>query len=909
MILAPNDNLPGVRVGNNVSGYFTENWNTMKTIKTARLGLLAAAVSLSLTGCFSSNESGEPSSYRHVASPDWRDQIIYFLMIDRFNDGDPSNNDQGANEFDPTSDKKFSGGDITGVRQKLDYIAGLGATAVWMTPPVANQWWDPVQNYGGYHGYWARDMQKIDEHFGDLATYRALAEDLHKRGMYLIQDIVVNHVGNFFTYSGNYDPAKPCEGFELIPGALAVGQSLPSPLALNDCNSPEAQQAAIYHWTPQIIDHNDPRQQLTYQLSDLDDLNTSTPAVRDYLKQSYRYWIDQVGVDAFRVDTVKFVEHDFYYDFFHSQDGLINKARETGRGDFLSLGEIFESSTPYKTEGEEKLISYLGTKERPELESLLNFPLQATMTQVFAGGRPTAELGFRLRKMMEMYPNPYRLGNFIENHDMARFLAQGNVDDLKQALFTILTLPGIPVLYQGTEQTFSAYRDAMFEGGYREDGRQVDSFNPESEMYRFIQTLAGLRHQNKVLSRGDLTILAEEKSGAGVFAYRRHTQGSDLIVILNTAPEQVLLNKMETGLAAGTRLRILSALNVPGQHDIVIAEDGSLSQALPPKSALMVIADGSAAIPPQDHAMTLTTPLEGRVLSVDLPLSGTGKAGSQIKLVIDGQIETAERVTVDDAGQWQGVLSMRHFQVGEQAHRLALYEEQSGSSAADIHFKSMLSFPSEPSQTWDDSGDGMDGTGGPNGGYVLPGDASYDKAAPQMAIEKASVYQVGSNVRLSLEMASVSDTWLPTLGFDHVGFTLFIHLPGVSDGLQVLPKLNATMPGGQTWERQLLVFGWQNSLYSSKGASATRYGKAVTPAPTITVDKAARTINMDFPSASLGRPESLNGITFYVTTWDLDGLSSTYRPLQPTLGLWNFSGGTEQDPLIWDELPLIRLQE
>lgn len=385
-------------------------------------------------------------------------------MIDRFNDGDPSNNDQGTGEFDPASDKKFSGGDISGVREKLDYISELGATALWMTPPVANQWWDPAQNYGGYHGYWARDMQKIDEHFGDLATYQALAEDLHKRGMYLIQDIVVNHVGNFFTYSGTYDPSKPCEGFDLILGALAAGQSLPSPLALNDCNSSEAQQAAIYHWTPQIIDHNEQEQQLTYQLSDLDDLNTSTPAVRDYLKQSYRYWIDKVGVDAFRVDTVKFVEHDFYHDFFHAQDGILNQAKETGRNDFLSLGEIFESSSPYKTEGEEKLISYLGTKEKPELESLLNFPLQATMTQVFAGGRPTAELGFRLRKMMEMYPNPYRLGNFIENHDMARFLAQGNLDDLKQALFTMLTLPGIPVLYQGTEQAFSAHRDAMFEG-------------------------------------------------------------------------------------------------------------------------------------------------------------------------------------------------------------------------------------------------------------------------------------------------------------------------------------------------------------------------------------------------------------------------------------------------------------
>ena len=301
----------------------------MNRIKHARLGWLVVAVSFALSGCFGTSKTSAPGSYRHVPSPDWRDQIVYFLMIDRFNDGDPSNNDQGANEFDPTSDKKFSGGDIVGVRQKLEYIANLGVTAVWLTPPVANQWWQPRQNYGGYHGYWARDMQKIDEHFGDLASYQALAEDLHKRGMYLIQDVVVNHVGNFFTYSGPYSADKPCEGFELIPGALAAGQSLPPPLALNDCHSPQAQQAAIYHWTPSIIDHNDQKQQLTYQLSDLDDLNTTNPIVRDYLKQSYRYWVEQVGVDAFRVDTAKFVEHDFYRDFFHARDGILAEASAT----------------------------------------------------------------------------------------------------------------------------------------------------------------------------------------------------------------------------------------------------------------------------------------------------------------------------------------------------------------------------------------------------------------------------------------------------------------------------------------------------------------------------------------------------------------------------------------------------
>src|SRR5688572_5461976 len=102
--------------------------------------------------------------------PDWRDQVVYFLMLDRFDDGDPSNNDQRAGEYDPADGAKFSGGDFAGACRRLGYIQGLGATAVWITPPVANQWW---VGYGGYHGYWASDFKAVDPHAGTLADYRA----------------------------------------------------------------------------------------------------------------------------------------------------------------------------------------------------------------------------------------------------------------------------------------------------------------------------------------------------------------------------------------------------------------------------------------------------------------------------------------------------------------------------------------------------------------------------------------------------------------------------------------------------------------------------------------------------------------------------------------------------------------
>src|SRR5687768_2749674 len=126
-------------------------------IASSPLRLLPAVAVLALvllSGCATRAEIRQEGPL-HVASPDWRDQVLYFVMTDRFDDGDPGNNDQGAGEYDAGDPARWSGGDIAGIERRLDYIRGLGATAVWITPPVANLWWDAKTGYGGYHGYWA----------------------------------------------------------------------------------------------------------------------------------------------------------------------------------------------------------------------------------------------------------------------------------------------------------------------------------------------------------------------------------------------------------------------------------------------------------------------------------------------------------------------------------------------------------------------------------------------------------------------------------------------------------------------------------------------------------------------------------------------------------------------------------
>ncbi len=886
--------------------------NTMNKIK-----FLTLSIALALTGCNSDNNAIEIDDNtvapvdNQVASPDWQDQIIYFLMIDRFSDGNSQNNDQGQNEYDPTSDKKFSGGDLQGVTDQLSYIQNLGATSVWITPPVANQWWDSEQNYGGYHGYWARDFQKVDEHFGDLEDYQALSREIHSRNMFLIQDIVTNHVGNFFTYDNpyDYDALNPCAGFRLIENALASNQSLPYPLNQNQCKDDGT---GSYHWTPSITDHNNPTQEKTWQLSDLDDLNTSDLEVRKYLKASYRKWIKDVGVDAYRVDTAKFVEHDFWNDFFHSQDGVLSQAKETGRENFLTFGEVFEASTPYKTEGEEKMLTYIGENGSPaQLTSVLNFPLQTTMTRVFASGQPTDYLRFRLERMMEMFPNPYIMPNFIDNHDMPRFLSQASPEDMQQALITMMTVPGIPVIYQGTEQAIINSRDSMFNGGYRTDGQLVDSFDSSNEMYRFIQSLAQLRTENKVLTRGELKVIASDKAGAGIFSFTRRLNDEEVFVVLNTSSSPMLLNQLDLEQDAGTVFERQIQSNWQGAPEILTTNShGQVTLELAPKSAVIYFKTSQAGnIDTPDTKVELEGNWDNAVITQDTEITGTATPNVTLKMVVDGNLGVAKDIPVDANGDWKTTISIRHFAIGEQQHRFAIYYPEDKAGTKDIAFTSDLSWAETPEKIIDDTGDAQDGSGGLYGSYSLPTDPSFDKDKNQLSIEKAEIYTVGSNVRLKMTMNNVTNSWLPPNGFDHVGFSVFIGLPNESKtGLTALPKLNAEMPSG-TWNRNAVIFGWQSSIYSSTGADSQTWGETVSPAPVVTVDKANKAIYLDFASDALGRPNSLDGISIYVTTWDIDGLSAVYRPLDTQKGPWNFTGNDTSEPKIWDNLPVIILSE
>lgn len=842
----------------------------------------------------------------HVPSPDWRDQVIYFLMIDRFDDGDPSNNDQGAGEFDPADGSRFSGGDLRGVLRRLDYIRDLGATAVWVTPPVANQWLNPGASYGGYHGYWAEDFSRIDAHFGSLSDYQALSRALHGAGMYLVQDVVVNHVGDWLDCDGAATPTAaapppPQERCRIRPDPRGRTAPSQSPFDLNDPRQPAHRAAGVYHWTPEIADFQDRRQELDHALAGLDDLDTENQAVRDALRASYGMWIREAGVDAFRVDTAFHVPASYFADFLHVDDpeapGIEAVARATGRGDFLSFGEGFGSDKPFADAQARKLQAYMDAPGG--LPSMINFPLYGTLGDVFSRGRPTAELAHRIGSMTTLHRDPHRMPSFIDNHDVDRFLAGGSVAGMKQALLAMLTLPGIPVIYYGTEQALTGQRTAMFAGGF---GSDEDRFDPQAPMYRYLQEAIGLRRGHRLFSRGTTTVLASNAAAAGALAYRVDHGGEAALVVFNTSDRPALLDRLDTGMAGGAVLAGLFGIDgTPAP--LAVAADGTVTLRLPPRSgqvwraapgsarnagataASAATGAGAAAV-----AIALDTLPSPRVAG-DFIAGGTASGATTLELVVDGDLSRARSVPVQPGGRWAGEVRVDAMTDPAIVHRLVAYDPVTGTVSDAQEFSVDLDWQLR-ADVADPAGDDT----GPRGDYTYPEHPSWREARPG-DIRRVRAWTAGGALRFEVTLPSISTAWNPANGFDHVAITAYLQLPGLGGGAQVMPLQHADLPDEMRWHRRIRAHGWSSVLTAAEGAAAEAEGRVLEAAPGLAVDGARGTITFTLPATALDAIESLEGARLHVTTWDYDG---GYRPLAGQAGPTTFGGGASGGPKVMD---------
>jgi glycosidase len=368
-------------------------------------------------------------------------EAIYFVMTDRFVDGDPSNNHEQQGGDYPTFDQPlvggngqtanvgYMGGDLNGVLNKGQYLSDLGFTAVWLTPIIDN----PDENFSGgetiefagafkdggktgYHGYWANNFYVIDEHYpsSGLGYKEYTTQMREKYALKSVFDVVANHGTPSFSMPN--DQPKYGELYDLQGNLVADHQNL-TPEQL-DPNNPLHH---FYRKTPDIL-----------QLSNLADTNTE---LQDYLINSYLYWIEQ-GADAFRIDTIKHVPHHFWK--------LMSDKVRAKHPNFYMFGESFDYNA-----------NFLAQHTLPKNGgiSVLDFPGQKAMLEVFENADSDfATLNEYLHLTHGPYANPYELATFYDNHDMPRMNAtdQGFID----ANNWLFTARGIPVVYQGSEMGF-----------------------------------------------------------------------------------------------------------------------------------------------------------------------------------------------------------------------------------------------------------------------------------------------------------------------------------------------------------------------------------------------------------------------------------------------------------------------
>lgn len=487
-----------------------------------------------------------PHSYRVLAptragfaSPDdWRDQNFYFVFNDRFNDGDPSNN--GANPQStnsPANSRRIHGGDFKGIRQKLDYIKSLGATALWITPIP--------QNVGdsGYHGYGADNFYQLQPNWGTTNDLIDLVTAAHNLGIYVCLDIVLNHQGTRIdSANSGWSTSFSLSGY---PPRWTSGTMYPEPF----------NQLTNFHNNGHIQNYVDPDQVLG-ELSGLDDLRTETLYVRTNLVNIYKNWITVADFDGFRLDTVKHADTGVWQ---HFNSEIRSFATAIGKTNFFQFGEVYDGN-------DDKCGSYTGTKAGGAFanDAVVDFPLHFKVNDVFAyASGNTKQIEDRYNAIAGRYDPyaEYRLVTFLDNHDRQRFMsaAGNNTNRLALALSWLYTSRGIPCLYYGTEQNFNGSgdpdnREDMFDGQFEQGPSLGDNFNMTQGTFLQVARLNNLRRLYPSLRRGTHFNRWNNPSGPGLFAYARQLNDEEVFVVFNTASASQTLPARPTLYPEGTVL-------------------------------------------------------------------------------------------------------------------------------------------------------------------------------------------------------------------------------------------------------------------------------------------------------------------------------------------------------------------
>ncbi|HEX6649158.1 MAG TPA: alpha-amylase family glycosyl hydrolase [Pyrinomonadaceae bacterium] len=443
--------------------------------------------------------------------------VMYLIMIDRFADGDPSNNDpsQSRGLYDRKNKFYYHGGDLQGVIDHLSYLKELGVTAIWLTP-----WYDNYDRLNqielkedkpstGFHGYNPQDFYAVEEHFGSHAKLHELIEAAHRAGIKIIQDQVMNHTGPYHPWVD--DP--------------------PTPTWFNGTKAHHLKNS-FQTW---VLHDQRPVEQLRREtmegwfLDFLPDLNQSDPEVSRYLIQNTLWWIGTTGLDGIRMDTWQYVPNSFWRNW--------NEALKREFPNFRVVGEVKDGDVVHTSFFQGGRVRF--DKIDSGLDSLLDFPLFYPIRHAFAEGKPLDEIPKTLAKDY-LYANSEILVTLLGGHDDSRFMSEkgATIEGLKLANAFVLTTRGVPQLYYGDELGMEGEDEPTtrgdFPGGFAGDKRNAFTTagrtKHEQELFEYIRRLTTLRRELEPLRTGTLVNLyvAEQQ-----YAYARVINRDAVVVAIN----------------------------------------------------------------------------------------------------------------------------------------------------------------------------------------------------------------------------------------------------------------------------------------------------------------------------------------------------------------------------------------
>lgn len=476
--------------------------------------------------------------------------VIYLITPDRFANGDPSNdNVQGMHDgHDRDNRLGRHGGDLAGVAEHLDYVAGMGFTQIWLNPVLENN-----QPDSSYHGYAITDFYRVDPRYGTNEDYRELSRSARARGVGMIMDAVLNHCG-----SGHWWMKDPPAADWFNHGGKFAGTSHAHETVQDPYGTEEDRRAFTDGWF----------------VPTMPDLNQRNPHLATYLIQNSIWWIEYANLSGLRVDTYPYSDRQFMSDWSRrvmEEYPRLNIVGEEWNGNPITVS--------YWQRGKVHADGYVSY-----LPSLFDFPLTEAVIQGLREEESSSTGLVRIYRSLagdSVYPDPYNLVVFPDNHDTLRVYTQlderAGLDRMAVAFF--LTTRGIPQIYYGTEILMGSPEpkdDGLirsdFPGGWPDDRTNAftgSGLTPDQlDMQRFMRALQQWRRGASALHHGKLTQYVPRD---GVYVYFRHDDTQKVMVILNhnDAGRTVDTRRFHEVIGGSTRATdVLTGAEYPLSHDL-----------------------------------------------------------------------------------------------------------------------------------------------------------------------------------------------------------------------------------------------------------------------------------------------------------------------------------------------------